>query len=230
MQPRPQHRCLVPSTDPCRGTGVALVPPVRCNHRERVRRAGAGFTLIEALVVLALIGLITLVAIVPINAAWQRSRLETTAGDIRNFLQSAYFEAMNQHAQVVVTLQQNSTTGLWELHLTPPPPAPRTANGTLVIPAFISLADNPANTAGGWPVSSSNTSIRGVTCDPGDRTLVPTGFTGSAAESAGQPVQEVKTLAVTHVNMVDGSLQPNTRFDIQLPPIWSVTVRKVVMP
>jgi type II secretory pathway pseudopilin PulG len=230
MQRKPQHGCLVPSTDPGRGTGVALGPPVSCDRNERVRQAGAGFTLIEALVVLALVGLIILVAIVPINSYWQRSRLETTAGDIRNFLQSAYFEAINQHAQVTVTLQLNATTGLWELQLNPPPPAPRTANGTFVIPAFISLADNPANTAGGWPVSASDASVRGVICDPGDRTLVPTGFAGSAAESAGQPVQEVKTLAITHVNMVDGSLQPNTRFDIQLPPIWSVTLRKVVMP
>ncbi len=50
--------------------------------------AAAGFTLIEALVVLAIVGLLALVAIVPINSYWQRSRLETTAGDIRNFLQS----------------------------------------------------------------------------------------------------------------------------------------------
>ena len=230
MQPRPQHGCLVPSTDPCGGTGVALVPPVRCDHRERDRRGGAGFTLIEALIVLALVGLITLVAIVPINAYWQRSRLETTAGDIRNFLQSAYFEAMNRHTALPVTLQQNPTTGLWELQVHLPPLVPPPPDPVFVIPAFISLADNPANTAGGWPVSSSDSSIRGVTCDPSDRTLVPTGFTGSAVESAGQPVQEVKTLTVTHVSMVGGSLQPNTRFDIQLPPIWSVTVRKVVMP
>ena len=193
-----------------------------------VCRRNAGFTLIEALVVLAIVGLLTLVAIVPINSAWQRSRLEATAGDIRNFLQSAYFEAIDQHAQVVVTLQQNAATGRWELHLNPPPPPPRTPNGTLVLPEFVSFVDNPAATAGGWPVSAADATVRGITCDPGGRTIVPAGFTGSAVEAAGQAVQEVKTLAITHVNMVDGSLQPNIREDVQLFPIWNATVRKVV--
>ena len=210
--------------DPHGGTGVALKSTVR-HVKQRSCRRSAGFTLIEALVVLAIVGLLTLVAIVPINSYWQRSRLETTAGDIRNFLQSAYFEAINQHTPVDVTLQQNSVTGRWDLQLTPPPPPPRTANGTLVLPEFVSLADNPANTAGGWPVLGS---IRGITCDPGGRTMVPAGFTGSGGENPGQVVKEVKTFAVTHASMVDGTLTPNTRFDIQLNPIWSVTIRKVL--
>jgi prepilin-type N-terminal cleavage/methylation domain-containing protein len=200
---------------------------VTCVKR-RVGRA-AGFTLIEALVVLAIVGLLVLIVIVPIGSYWQRSRLETTAGDIRNFLQSAYSEAINQHTQILVQLQKDTVTGRWELQLFPPPPPPRTASGTLLLPDFVSFADNPASTAGGWPVSSTNALIRGITCDPSGRTMVPTGFTGSGVETAGQAVQEVKTLAVTHVNMVDGSLQPNTRDDIQLFPIWTVTVRKVLL-
>lgn len=182
--------------------------------------------MIEALVVLAIVGLLVLVAIVPISSYWQRSRLETTASDIRNFLQSAYTEAINQHTQILVQLQQDAATGRWELLLIPPPPAPRTANGTLLLPDFVSFAYNPASTAGGWPVLGS---LRGITCDPSGRTIVPVGFTGSGAEAAGQPVLEVKTLAVTHANMVDGSLQPNIRDDIQLFPLWTVTVRKVLL-
>jgi prepilin-type N-terminal cleavage/methylation domain-containing protein len=205
--------------------------------KQRVGRA-AGFTLIETLVVLAIVGLLVLVAIVPIGSYWQRSRLETTAGDIRNFLQSAYSEAINQHTQVVVTLQKNATTGLWELYLTPPP-----LNGSrfLVLPEFVSFAYNPLATLGGWPVSSSDANVRGIMCDPSGRTMVPVfpvvpvspvvaaTFTGSSVETAGQAVQEIKTLAVTHANMVDGSLQPNTRDDIMLFPIWTATVRKVLL-
>ncbi|OYV93238.1 MAG: hypothetical protein B7Z68_08850 [Acidobacteria bacterium 21-70-11] len=216
------------------GTGVALTHPVTCVKR-RVGRA-AGFTLIEALVVLAIVGLLVLIAIVPISSYWQRSRLETTAGDIRNFLQSAYSEAISQHTQVVVTLQKNATTGRWELYLTPPP---LKASRLLVLPEFVSFAYNPAATAGGWPVSSKG--VRGIMCDQSGRTMVPLfpvaplspvvadTFTGWGTETAGQPVLQVKTLAVTHVNMVDGSLQPNIRDDILLFPIWTVTVHKVVL-
>ncbi len=218
------------------GTGVALTHTVT-SVKQRVGRA-AGFTLIEALVVLAIVGLLVLVAIVPISSYWQRSRLETTAGDIRNFLQSAYSEAIAQHTQVVVTLQQNATTGLWELYLTPPP---LIGSRLLVLPELVSFAYNPLATAGGWPVSSSDANVRGIMCDPSGRTMVPVfpvtplapvvaaTFTGSGTETAGQAVQEIKTLAITHVNMVDGSLQPNTRDDIQLFPIWTVTVRKVIL-
>ncbi len=187
---------------------------------------------------LAIIGLLVLIVIVPINSYWQRSRLETTAGDIRNFLQSAYSEAITQHTQVVVTLQQNATTGRWELYLTP---SPLNGSRLLVLPEFVSFADNPLATAGGWPVSSSDANVRGIMCDPSGRTMVPVfpvvpvspvvaaTFTGSGAETAGQPVLEVKTLAVTHANMVDGSLKPNTRFDVQLYPVWTIAVRKAVL-
>lgn len=179
--------------------------------------------------VLAIMGLLVLIAVVPISSYWQRARLETTAGDVRNFLQSAYYEAINQHTQVLVQLQKDTVTGRWELQLFPPPPTPRTASGTLLLPDFVSFAYNPASTAGGWPVSSTNALIRGITCDPSGRTMVPAGFTGSGVEIAGQAVQEVKTLAVTHANMVDGSLRPNIRDDIMLFPIWTVTVRKVLL-
>ncbi len=175
---------------------------------------------------LAIVGLLVLIVIVPIGSYWQRSRLETTAGDIRNFLQSAYSEAINQHTQILVQLQTDAVTGRWELQLFPPPPPPRTASGTLLLPDFVSFADNPAATAGGWPILGA---FRGITCDPSGRTMVPPGFAGSTVETAGQPVLEVKTLAVTHANMVDGSLQPNTRFDIQLYPVWTIAVRKVIL-
>lgn len=187
---------------------------------------------------LAIVGLLVLIAIVPINSYWQRARLETTAGDIRNFLQSAYSEAIAQHTQVVVTLQHNATTGRWELYLTPPP---LNASRSLVLPDFVSLAYNPLSTAGGWPVSASDATVRAIMCDPSGRTMVPlfpvapvlpvvaATFTGAGAETAGQPVQGVKTLVVTHSSMVDGTLQPNTRENVLLYPIWTVTVQKVVL-
>ena len=84
----------------------------------------SGVTLIEALVVLTIVG---------VAGAWSRScrstptgsgrALETTAGDIRNFLQQAFTESVNQHTPVTVTLQQDAATGRWVLQLNPPPPA-----------------------------------------------------------------------------------------------------------
>jgi hypothetical protein len=37
------------------------------------------------------------------------------------------------------------------------------------------------------------------------------------------------TMSITHVRMVDGSLAPKVRYDIQVFPIWNVTVRKTLV-
>jgi hypothetical protein len=39
----------------------------------------------------------------------------------------------------------------------------------------------------------------------------------------------VKTLAITHTSMLDGSLAPNTRFDVQIFPLWNVSYQKVLL-
>jgi prepilin-type N-terminal cleavage/methylation domain-containing protein len=174
----------------------------------------SGFTLLEALVVLTIVGVLAAIVTVPINAYWQRARTETTAGDIRNFLQQAFTEAINQHTPVNVTLQQ--TAGRWVLQLTPPPPEPRTANGTYTLPDFVSLALNPALGSGGWPAVGA---VRTLTCDTLGRTIDPT---------TDRQVTSTVTMSITHVRMIDGSLTPKVRYDIQVFPLWNVTVRKTL--
>ncbi len=205
------------------GTGVAFTgrvigmgTPVR-----RVREAGV--TLIEALVVLAIIALVTAIVMVPVNSYWQRSRLETTAGDIRNFLQQAYVEAVNQHSQITVTMQQVS--GVWTLQITPAPPH---APAAYAIPDFVSLSLNPAPAAGGWPTVGG---VATLICDTKGLTICPSGATGTAADTCDgvTQVRGVKTLSITHVSMVDGSLTPNTRYDVQVYPLWNVSVVKVLV-
>jgi type II secretory pathway pseudopilin PulG len=179
----------------------------------RGRRAPeAGVTLLEALIVLAIIALVTAIVTVPVNSYWQRSRLETTAGDVRNFLQQAYVEAVNQHTAITVTLQQVS--GVWTLRIAPPP---LRTPATYALPSFVSLAPNPSFAAGGWPVVGAT---RVLVCDTIGRTIDPT---------TGQQVTSTRTLAITHERMADGSLSPNLRFDVQVYPLWNVSYQKVMV-
>jgi len=231
------HRvCPFPARDLRSGTGVAPNPVVS-SVRTLPRRREAGVTLIEALVVLAILGLVTAVVAVPMNSYWQRSRLQSTAGDVRNFLQTAYTEAVNQHTDVTVYYWYDNSINQWTLQVFPPPPAPRTQLGTYLLPSFVSLAWNPAANAGGWPSapnpSGATGTVRGLVCSTTARTLIPTTTDCSsdckAGELAGGQTLEVKTLRITHSSMVDGSLRPDTRYDIQVFPVWNVSYQKVVL-
>ncbi len=210
------------------GTPVADNPTVS-RVPNRARRRSSGFTLIELLVVLAILGLVSTIAVIQINSYWQRARLQSAAGDIRTFLQTAFTEAVNQHTQITVTLQQVS--GVWQIQISPPP---LKGPAIYAFPDFVSLAYNPASGAGGWP-AFGGTTPRALICDPRGIAYVPTGYAGSAIETPGgnalfnTTVKEVKTLSITHVRMADGSLTPNTRFDIQIFPIWNVTYNKVLL-
>jgi prepilin-type N-terminal cleavage/methylation domain-containing protein len=207
-----RHESPVTAKDRGGGTGVAFTRPVMSVYRCSRRSRELGFSLLEALIVLAIVGLLAAIVTVPINSYWQRSRLETTAGDIRNFLQQAFTEAVNQHTSITVTFSQVS--GAWVLRLAPPP---LRAPATYTLPDFVSLALNPTPGAGGWPISGST---RTLTCDTIGRTIDPT---------TGQQVTSTQTLAITHVRMVDGSLTPNTRFDVQVYPLWNVSIRKTLV-
>jgi len=229
MRRMSRRACPFLARDRRHGTRVAPVLPVDCVSSS-ARRREAGVTLIEALVVLAILGLVTAVVTVPINSYWQRSRLQSAAGDIRSFLQVAYTQAVNQHTPVTVTLQQDATTGNWTLQLnpTPLPPGPGglAISGVYVLPSFVSLFHNPVATAGGWPATGP---VLSLVCAPDGLTFIPAGATCAANETAGAQTREVKTLSITHVSMLDGTLAPNTRFDIQIFPIWSVSYQKVLL-
>ncbi|MCJ7441292.1 MAG: prepilin-type N-terminal cleavage/methylation domain-containing protein [Thermoanaerobaculaceae bacterium] len=213
-----RHEAPATARDRGGGTGVAFTRPVISVYPPAHRHRESGFTLLEVLIVLTIVGVLAAIVTVPINSYWQRARIETTAGDIRNFLQQAFTESVNQHTPINVTLQQDAD-GRWVLQLTPPPPAPRTANGTYTIPDHVSLAYNPAAGPNAWPTSGP---ARTLTCDTVGRAMDPTTVPP-------HQVTATMVMSISHVRMVDGSLAPNIRHDIQVFPLWNVTIRKTVL-
>jgi len=180
------------------------LPPVR-----RVRESGV--TLLEMLIVLIIVALLALIVTVPVNSYWQRSRVEAAAGDIRNFLQQAFTESVNQHTPITATL--HIAAGIQTLTLNPPP---LRSPAAYTIPDFVQVVSANTN----WPLDSGDWKL---VCDTFGVTRNP------PSSPPGPPVTSTQTLAITHVRMADGSLSPNLRFDIQVYPLWNVTVRKTLL-
>lgn len=73
-------------------------------HRQRWQRSQRGFTLIEALVVVAVLGILMLIGLPSLLGLVQRSKMEGTVQGVSNLMRLARLEAIKQGTPVVVRL------------------------------------------------------------------------------------------------------------------------------
>lgn len=203
------------------GTGVALSRSVARTPAAEVPEGRRGFSLVELLIVVALLGLIAALVVLPVNAYYQRARIEGVANEVRNFMMGAQTLALNTNSRVTVTLQQ--TAGQWAFTLEPAvPPAPGTAASAwsrrLELPGYVAV--NGLWRGGGcdWPQNPAGSGTYQVVCDSISRTLDPITSVQLTA---------FVTLRLTHVSTVEGRLKPPQVWELRLAPLWSVTAMKV---
>jgi prepilin-type N-terminal cleavage/methylation domain-containing protein len=162
-----------------------------------------GFTLLEALVVVALLGLATLFVSSLFGSTYTRWQLDSSATEIRAFLESTYDHMVTTHGETFVHLN-----GQW---LT----VSRDAAGTNVldsyrIPAGLELSTN-------WP--DDGTGAQALGCDSMGRTM---------NVGTGAMVNAVQQLSVDDRDMLDGRVQPRITYQIQIYPLWRVDVQKQI--
>jgi type II secretion system protein H len=175
----------------------------------------SGFSLIEALVVVFIIGLLVVIILVPIGSYYQRQRLDTAANDLRVLLQSAQSEAITQHTPITVSLSADSG-GAVKVSLTP---RPQRSADSLIVPADMMLRNNRgATTPDSWP-SPSFTSGALLMCDPIGRALQPPN---------GPQMTSVQVISITHSRMwaSHDTLTPRIIYDLSVYPVWNVTLAK----
>lgn len=166
-----------------------------------------GFTLLEALVVLVLLGIVAFMAGNALSGARERSQLRSVAQQAQAFLKGAPVEAGEQGQTVRVrwdgagrVFQLGTVTG-----------------GNFVVQSTQRVPDEliVRNGAGDdWPVLGGAPTLH---CDPFGRALDP---------NSGTQLQGPVTFEMTAQAMVDGRVGPLTVYTVQLFPVWKVRLTK----
>jgi prepilin-type N-terminal cleavage/methylation domain-containing protein len=174
-----------------------------------------GFTLLEALVVVALLGIVAAIVGGILNTAYQKMRLETAVNDIDSLLESAYSAMVSTQGEVFIGLQKEP----WRLRVARDA-ALTDVVAELMVPQYVSFS--MASVEGvetNWPAVSTEGPWR-LRLDTMGRTTTV----------AGAPLNAVQTLTVTHRDVVTGRLKPRLRYQVRIYPLWRVDVAKEVVP
>jgi prepilin-type N-terminal cleavage/methylation domain-containing protein len=172
---------------------------------KRKCRAEAGVTLIELLIVVAIIGLIAIFLTVAVARTIRRQRVAAAAQEIRMDLQACYTRVMTTQQPVYVRIDlPNRHVDIMADELG------ATLYQQYVIPSDISLSTADVTAVECiWPIVNGFPMLM---CDYMGRAIDPT---------TGFQVATSQTLVVTHADMVLGTLKPRMKYTVTVFPLWN---------
>lgn len=169
----------------------------------------AGFTLLEALIVVALLGVVVTFTAMGLQSVQQKTGLEAAAQSVKALFDEAPGEAIQRNTQMVV--RWRSSTRRFELV------DPRDTSNPVIVD-WVRLKDNvvfEGNDPTSWPTWNGDPA---VICDQLGRLVDP---------STGAQMMTPVAFQITLQAMNDGRVQPKYRYLVQVFPVWSCRVTKI---
>lgn len=106
----------------------------KSNEPLQLADQGRGFSLVEIIVVIALIFTLTSIALVHLQPAIQGMRADSAMAEVKSTLRQARELAISQRRNIVVTFANNNTIQLWQVQVLPGPIQVRAPQPFLSIP------------------------------------------------------------------------------------------------
>lgn len=190
-----------------------------------------GFSLIEVLVVVAILGFIATLLTFNVSNTLKKQRLEMGAEQFNSFLRSAQVASAerSQGAFIVISPNADGSHTLWMVTDTDRnnqlgfDPASPDAGPDFVVPSqrhtiTDDIVIHPEQAIPGginlWPVIDGNFVLL---CDP-------RGLPFDPSTNPPRPFTSAVRISITHAEMLNGGLRPKFRFDISVSPLWHSTV------